>query len=74
MRAITLIGIVLVVVGVLTLAFQGITYTRQEKVLQIGPIQATEQKRERIPLSPILGGAVLAGGVVLLVIGARKRV
>jgi LPXTG-motif cell wall-anchored protein len=60
------IGIVLIIIGVLALAYQGITYTRREKVLDIGPIQATTESRERIPIPPIIGVAALAGGVVLV--------
>jgi len=73
MKPITLIGIVLVVLGALALAYQGINYTRQEKVLDIGPIHATAERHERIPLPPIVGGLALVGGVVLLVAGARKK-
>ncbi len=73
MKPITLIGIALVVLGALALAYQGISYTRQEKVLDVGPIEATAEKHERIPLPPILGGLVLVGGVALLVIGAKRN-
>jgi hypothetical protein len=73
MKAITWIGIVLVVAGALALAYQGINYTHQEKVLDIGPIHATAEKHERIPLPPVIGGLALAGGVVLLVVGARRK-
>jgi uncharacterized membrane protein len=73
MKPITLIGIVLVVLGALALAYQGINYTRQEKVLDIGPIHATAEKHERIPLPPIVGGLALVGGIVLLVAGARRK-
>ena len=73
MKPNTLIGIVLVVLGVLALAYQGISYTRQEKVLDVGPIHATRETHERIPLPPILGGLVLVGGIVLLVTGARQK-
>jgi hypothetical protein len=73
MKPITLIGIVLVVLGALALAYQGINYTRQEKVLDIGPIHATAETHERIPLPPIVGGLALIGGVVLLVKGARQK-
>jgi hypothetical protein len=72
MRPISLVGILLVVLGALALAYQGITYTHREKVIDLGPIHATEDKRERIPLPPILGGLALVGGVVLLLAGARK--
>jgi uncharacterized membrane protein len=72
MRAISLVGILLVVLGALALAYQGITYTHREKVIDLGPIHATEDKQERIPLPPILGGLALVGGIVLLVAGAKK--
>ena len=73
MKPITWIGILLVILGALALAYQGISYTRHEKVIDIGPIQATAEKHERIPLPPIVGGLVLVGGVTLLVIGARRK-
>ncbi len=73
MKAITWIGILLVVLGVLALAYQGINYTHQEKVLDVGPIHATAEKHERIPLPPVIGGLALVGGVVLLVVGARRK-
>jgi uncharacterized membrane protein len=73
MKPIILIGIVLVVLGVLALAYQGINYTRTEKLLDLGPIHATTETQKRIPLPPILGGIALIGGVVLLVAGARRK-
>ena len=66
------VAIVLIAIGVVSLAYQGITYTTREKVLEVGPIKATAQKEKTIPLPPILGGLALAGGVVLLVVGARR--
>jgi hypothetical protein len=73
MKSITLLGILLVVLGVLALAYQGVSYTRQEKVLDIGPIHATKETQEHIPLPPIVGGLALAAGAVLLVIGAKQK-
>jgi hypothetical protein len=73
MKPISLVGIVLVVVGALALAYQGITYTRHEKVLDVGPIHATKDTDERIPIPPILGGVALVGGIILLLSGARQR-
>jgi uncharacterized membrane protein len=73
MKPIVLIGIALVVLGVLALAYQGINYTRTEKLLDLGPIHATTETQKRIPLPPILGGIALIGGIVLLVAGARQR-
>ena len=66
-------GIILIVLGVIALAYGGISYTREEEILDIGPIEATAERRETIPLPPILGGLALAGGVVLLIAGSRKR-
>jgi hypothetical protein len=73
MKSISLVGILLVVLGALALAYQGITYTHREKVLDIGPIHATADKQERIPLPPLLGGLALVGGVVLVFVGARQK-
>lgn len=67
-----LAGIVLVVVGVLALAYGGFSYTKREKIIDIGPIEATAETEERVPLPPILGGAALVGGIVLLVVSGRK--
>jgi hypothetical protein len=57
---------------VLALAYQGITYTTREKVVDLGPLQATVDREKRIPLPPIVGVLALAGGVVLVIVGARK--
>ncbi|HJZ73223.1 MAG TPA: hypothetical protein VKE51_15880 [Vicinamibacterales bacterium] len=69
-----LIGVLLIVFGIVALALGGITYTTHEKVLDIGPVTATTEKHKTIPLSPIVGIASLAGGIVLLVAGTRTRV
>ena len=61
-----LAGIVLIVIGILALAYQGITYTTHKKVLDIGPIQATKEEHNTIPIPPILGVLALIGGVVIL--------
>jgi uncharacterized membrane protein len=68
-----IIGIVLIAVGLVSLAYQGITYTSRETVLEVGPIKASADKEERIPLPPILGGIALAGGVALLLGTWRRR-
>jgi hypothetical protein len=70
--AVLLVSIVLIAIGVVSLAYQGITYTTREKIVEVGPIKATAEKEKTIPLPPILGGLALAGGVVLLVVAARR--
>jgi uncharacterized membrane protein YidH (DUF202 family) len=67
-----IIGVLLILIGLVALATGGLTYTRREKVIDIGPIEATAERRNRIPLPPILGGAALAAGVVILIATARK--
>ena len=72
MKTISWVGILLIVLGALVLAYQGINYTRQKKVLDVGSVHVTKETHERIPLPPILGGLALAGGVALLVVEARN--
>lgn len=67
-----LVGIALIVLGIVAFAYKGISYTSREKVVDIGPIQATADTQKTIPLSPLLGGLALVGGVVLVVVGAKK--
>jgi len=67
-----ILAIVLIVVGLVALAYEGITYTKREKVLEVGPITATKETKKTIPLPPVLGGVALVGGLVLLVAGARR--
>ena len=68
-----LIGILLIVFGVIALAVGGFSYTQREKVLDIGPLEATTETRRTIPLSPIAGIAAIAGGIALVAVGARKH-
>lgn len=65
------IGILLIVIGVLGLAWGGITYTTKEKVIDIGPIEATRDKKHSIPLPPLAGALALAGGIVVLATGKK---
>jgi hypothetical protein len=67
-----LVGVALIVLGIVAFAYQGITYTSREKIIDIGPLQATAETQKTIPLSPLLGGLALAGGIVLVVVGAKK--
>lgn len=69
-----LIGILLIVFGVVALAVGGINYTKREKVLDIGPLEATTETRKTIPISPIAGIAAIVGGVVLVASGKKSLV
>jgi hypothetical protein len=72
MRPIAVTGVLLIVLGVAALVYQGFTYTSRETVLDIGPLHATAERERTVPLPPVLGIIAVAGGVVLLFTGARK--
>jgi hypothetical protein len=72
MRPQIIIAIILITLGILAFAYQGITYTTREKVVDLGPIQVTAEKTKSLPLPPIVGGIALVGGIVLLVMGNKK--
>jgi len=73
MRPRTITGIVLVALGVLALAYQGITYTTRGDTIDLGPLKITTQQKKTLPLPPILGILALVGGVVLLVMDRRRN-
>jgi hypothetical protein len=73
MRLILILGIVLIVLGVFSLVSQGVSYTKTEKILDIGPVEATAERRETIPIHPLAGGAALAAGVVLVIAGSKRQ-
>jgi hypothetical protein len=72
MKPLMIVGIVLIVIGVVALAYQGVTYTSREKVVDIGPLKVEAKREKTIPLPPILGGVAIAAGVVLMIAGARR--
>ena len=72
MKPISWLGILLVILGALALAYQGFSYTRQEKVLDLGPIHATREDHEWVSIPPILGGLALVGGIALIVAGRKS--
>ena len=73
MKPIIWIGILLVALGALGLAYQGFNYTHQERILDLGPIHATAEEHDRVSIPPVLGGLALVGGIVLLAVGAKKN-
>jgi hypothetical protein len=72
MKSATLAGIVLIVLGILSFAYQGISVTTQKKVVDVGPIHATKDEKHTLPLPPVLGGLLVIGGVALLLTGQRS--
>jgi drug/metabolite transporter (DMT)-like permease len=72
MRPAVIVGILLIIVGVAGLAYGGFSFTRKEKVLDVGPIEASADKKESLPVPPILGALAIVGGVVLLASSARR--
>jgi len=71
-KPLTIVGIVLIALGVVALVYQGFTYTTKEKVLELGPLKAEVEREKTVPVPPILGVLAIAGGVVLVIVGARR--
>jgi uncharacterized membrane protein YidH (DUF202 family) len=67
-----ILGIILIVLGIIAFAYGGISFTKKEKIIDIGPIEATKKETKTIPLPPVLGGLLVAGGIIVLVAGGRK--
>jgi len=72
MKPVAILGALLIVAGLVALAYQGITYTRREKVIDLGPIHATAERERTVPLPPVVGIVAVAAGVALVVAGVRK--
>jgi hypothetical protein len=71
MKPISIVGIVLIILGVIGLAYQGISYTKRKDIVDIGPIHATKDTHETIPIPPVLAGIALVGGIALIAVGAK---
>jgi drug/metabolite transporter (DMT)-like permease len=72
MKPSVIVGALLIIVGIAGLAFGGFSFTRKEKVLDLGPIEASADKKESLPVPPILGALAIIGGVVLLATSSRR--
>jgi drug/metabolite transporter (DMT)-like permease len=72
MKPAVIVGVILIVIGAVALAYQGVTYTTQEKVVDLGPLKVEAKKERTIPLPPLLGALLLVGGVVLVAVSARR--
>jgi hypothetical protein len=73
MKAATVVGILLIVLGIIGFAWGGISFTHQKKDANIGPIQLSHKETNTLPISPILSGVSLVAGIGLIVVGARSR-
>jgi hypothetical protein len=72
MKTTAVLGIILAIIGVISLAYQGFTYTTQKKAVDLGPIEITKNERHTVPLPPIIGVVALVGGIVLIVAGNKS--
>jgi uncharacterized membrane protein len=72
MKPAGIIGIILIAIGIIALAYGGFTYTKREKVIDAGPLQVSADREKTVPFPPILGGICLVGGIVLVVVGSRQ--
>jgi hypothetical protein len=72
MKPAVIVGVILIVLGAVALAYQGITYTTKEKVVDLGPLKVEAKQEKTIPLPPLLGALLLVGGVVLVAVSARR--
>jgi len=72
MKPFAIVGVLLILLGVAALVYQGVTYTSRETVIDVGPVHATAERERTLPLPPPVGIAAVAGGVALLVVGIRK--
>jgi uncharacterized membrane protein HdeD (DUF308 family) len=71
MKPLVIVGILLIVLGVVALAYEGISYTKTERVIDLGPLKVDAKREKTIPLPPVLGALSLVGGVVLLIASRR---
>jgi uncharacterized membrane protein HdeD (DUF308 family) len=72
MKPIAVLGVILIIIGVVALAYQGISYTKKDKVVDLGPLKVETEKKETIPLPPVLGVVAVVGGIVLIAVSARR--
>ena len=72
MKPLMIVGIILIAIGVIALAYGGFSFTTSEKVAEVGPLKLEKDKTRSVPMPPVLGGLALIGGIVLVVVGARK--
>jgi hypothetical protein len=69
----TIIGIVLILLGIVGFAVGGFSFHHEKKDVNLGPLQVSHEKKETVPIPPILSGIALVGGIVLVIAGTRSR-
>jgi len=72
MKPVVLVGLLLIVFGIVALSYNRITYTKTEKIAEIGPFTATAEREKSIPVPPLLGGLALIAGAGMVAVGYRK--
>jgi uncharacterized membrane protein YidH (DUF202 family) len=72
MKPAGIVGIILIAVGIIALAYGGFTYTKREKIIDAGPLQVSADREKTVPLPPILGAICLVGGIILVLAGNKK--
>jgi len=72
MKPAGIVGIILIAIGIIALAYGGVSYTTREKVIDAGPVQVSADRQKTIPLPPVLGGICLVGGIILVLAGNKK--
>ena len=73
MRPIAIIGILLIAAGIVSLAYGGFTYTKEKTIVKVGPLEVQAEQKRRFPISPLAGGIMVVGGLVLVVLGWNAR-
>jgi uncharacterized membrane protein YidH (DUF202 family) len=72
MKPAGIVGIILIAIGIIALAYGGFSYTKREKIIDAGPLQVSADREKTVPFPPILGGICLVGGIILVLAGNKK--
>lgn len=72
MKPVGIVGLILIAIGIIALAYGGFSYTKREKIIDAGPLQVSADREKTVPFPPILGGICLVGGIILVLAGNKK--
>ena len=72
MKPAGIVGIILIAIGIIALAYGGFSYTKRERIIDAGPLQVSADREKTVPFPPILGGICLVGGIILVLVGNKK--